>query len=863
MITNENIVTIGLATQAIWLGIVTVVLISGLVLWIQNAAASAKLRQHRSKEAGLTDLLIYASLIKDAVILGKDGSFLAAWLYRGRDSHGATAVELEQVSFRINEALKCLGNGWVIHIDAVREEAPGYPLDSESHFPDLLTRAIDDERRRYFEERGTAYDGYFVLTLTWLPPLLAERRFVELLYDDEANEKKSASDRAHDLLAQFERELQTVETQLSIVFQVTRLRGFVKETEEGGQALYSDLLAWVQRCVSGCYQPIQVPSNPVFLDHLIGGMEFWPGVMPKIGKNLLQVIAIEGLPSLSSPGILNALSELSCEYRWSTRFIFMDRYQALTELKKYRKKWKQKIRGLFDQMFNLGGPQNQDAVDMTASAEAAMAEVSSGNVGAGYYTSTIVLYAEDRSRLEQETQQVITAIQRLGFVPRIETVNAVDAFLGSLPGHAVENVRRPLLNTMNLADLIPVNTIWTGARSAPCPYYRDNTPPLMQCVTNGRTPFRLNLHVGDLGHTLILGPTRSGKSTLLGMVLAQLRRYARMEIFSFEIGESQYPLTAALRTMSDAQHHRLGASDCNTPIGFAPLSHLGTPSDRAWAAEWVNILLGVAGMTTNPVQRNKISIALESMAQTNSHTLSEFATTVGDNDIRQTLREFLIDGPMGYLLDAEKDSLHFSSYVTFELEDLMELGERFALPTLLYLFRRIEARLDGRPAAIIIDEGWFVLDHPLFRQRLRKWLKTLAKKNCIVIFATQSLSDVSQSGIMDVIAESTATKIYLPNVNARDDDASALYRRLGLNARQIDILAEAIPQRQYYSVSSAGRRLFELAIGELALAFVGATDKESIAMIKTLERQGQGAGWIDAWLAMRRVRTSTLQEEAA
>ena len=858
-ITND-IVVLGLASQAIWLGCVAIILITVLVIWIQKAAAATTLKRHRSKSAGLSDLLIYASLIKEDVILGKDGSFIASWLFRGRDSHGATAAELEQVSFRINEAVRSLGNGWVIHIDAVREEAPGYPAATESRFPDPLTSAIDDERRQYFEQRGTVYDGYFVITLTWLPPLLAERRFIELLYDDEGQEKKSSRERAQDLLDRFERDILSLENLLSIAFQITRLRGFTKQTEEGEQAIYNDLLAWVQRCITGSYQPIQVPPNPVFLDHLIGGAEFWPGVMPKIGTQFLQVIGLEGLPSRCYPGILNTLAEQSCEYRWSTRFIFLDRYQALAELRKYRKKWKQKIRGLFDQMFNLGGPQNQDAVDMTASAEAAMAELSSGEVGAGYYTSVIVLYSEDRARLEQDTQQVIKTIQRLGFVPRLETVNAVDAFLGSLPGHAVENVRRPLLNTLNLADLIPVNTIWTGSRTAPCPYYRENTPPLMQCVTSGRSPFRLNLHVGDLGHTLILGPTRSGKSTLLGLILAQLRRYARMEIFSFEIGESQYPLTAALRTTSDAQHHRLGGGD--TQVGFAPFSHLETSSDRAWAAEWANILLGVAGLATTPVQRNKIGLALESMADTKSHTLSDFATGCQDEAIRQTLREFTIDGPMGHLLDSEKDSLHLSSFVTFELEDLMELGERFALPTLLYLFHRIESRLDGRPAAIIIDEGWFVLDHELFRARLRKWLKTLAKKNCIVIFATQSLSDVSQSGIMDVIAESTATKIYLPNVNARDDDASALYRRLGLNARQIDILAEAVPQRQYYIVSSSGRRLFELALGDLALAFVGATDKESISTIKSLEKQ-HGAHWIDTWLDMRRVRSSNLHKEAA
>jgi type IV secretion system protein VirB4 len=116
--------------------------------------------------------------------------------------------------------------------------------------------------------------------------------------------------------------------------------------------------------------------------------------------------------------------------------------------------------------------------------------------------------------------------------------------------------------------------------------------------------------------------------------------------------------------------------------------------------------------------------------------------------------------------------------------------------------------------------------------------------------ATQSLSDAANSGILDVIVESTATKIFLPNLYARDEDAAALYRRMGLNARQIDILASAIPKRQYYYVSESGRRLYDLALGPLAMAFVGASDKDSVAAIRSLESK-HGAGWVNEWLTTR------------
>ena len=190
----------------------------------------------------------------------------------------------------------------------------------------------------------------------------------------------------------------------------------------------------------------------------------------------------------------------------------------------------------------------------------------------------------------------------------------------------------------------------------------------------------------------------------------------------------------------------------------------------------------------------------------------------------------------------------------------MNLGEKFALPVLLYIFRRIERNLKGQPAVIILDEAWLMLGHPVFREKIREWLKVLRKANCLVLMATQSLSDAANSGILDVIVESTATKIFLPNIYARDEDTAALYRRMGLNARQIDILASAVPKRQYYYVSEQGRRLYDLAIGPLALSFVGATDKDSISKIKNIEAKF-GKEWVGEWLSSRGLNLSEYLEE--
>ncbi|HEH9515586.1 VirB4 family type IV secretion/conjugal transfer ATPase [Pseudomonas aeruginosa] len=813
--------------------------------------AELKLKKHRSKDAGLADLLNYAAVVDDGVIVGKNGSFMAAWLYKGDDNASSTDQQREVVSARINQALAGLGSGWMIHVDAVRRPAPNYAERGLSAFPDRLTAAIEEERRRHFESLGTMYEGYFVLTLTWFPPLLAQRKFVELMFDDDATAPDRKA-RTRGLIDQFKRDVRSIESRLSSAVSLTRLKGHKIVNEDGTTVTHDDFLRWLQFCVTGLHHPVQLPSNPMYLDALVGGQEMWGGVVPKVGRKFVQVVALEGFPLESYPGILTALGELPCEYRWSSRFIFMDQHEAVKHLDKFRKKWRQKIRGFFDQVFNTNtGPVDQDALSMVADAEAAIAEVNSGIVAVGYYTSVVVLMDEDRTRLEAAARDVEKAVNRLGFAARIESINTLDAFLGSLPGHGVENVRRPLINTMNLADLLPTSTIWTGNANAPCPMYPPLSPALMHCVTQGSTPFRLNLHVRDLGHTFMFGPTGAGKSTHLAILAAQLRRYAGMSIFAFDKGMSMYPLAAGIRAATKGTsglHFTVAADD--ERLAFCPLQFLSTKGDRAWAMEWIDTILALNGVETTPAQRNEIGNAIMSMHASGARTLSEFSVTIQDEAIREAIRQYTVDGAMGHLLDAEEDGLALSDFTVFEIEELMNLGEKFALPVLLYLFRRIERALTGQPAVIILDEAWLMLGHPAFRAKIREWLKVLRKANCLVLMATQSLSDAANSGILDVIVESTATKIFLPNIYARDEDTAALYRRMGLNARQIEILAQAVPKRQYYYVSENGRRLYDLALGPLALAFVGASDKESVAIIKNLEAKF-GDQWVDEWLRGR------------
>jgi len=275
--------------------------------------------------------------------------------------------------------------------------------------------------------------------------------------------------------------------------------------------------------------------------------------------------------------------------------------------------------------------------------------------------------------------------------------------------------------------------------------------------------------------------------------------------------------------------------------------------DRAWAKEWLTQICELNRLQVSPGQVNEIARALDSMSANGHVTMTDFVSTIQDEPIREVMREYTIEGSMGHLFDAPRDNLGLADFTVFEIEELMNMAPKYGLPVLLYLFRRIERRLHGQPAAILLDEAWLMLGHEVFRQKIRDWLKVMRKANCLVLMATQSLSDAANSGILDVIKEATATKIFLPNPNARQEDAAAIYRRFDLNDRQIEIIADAVPKQQYYYVSERGRRLYELALGPLALALLGVSDKDSVLEVKKCEERF-GERWVEEWLRRRGLR---------
>jgi type IV secretion system protein VirB4 len=794
-----------------------------------------QITEHRTHARGLADLLLYGFLVDDGILLQNDGSLLAGWSYRGPDTMSSSPAEMAALSARLNGVLR-LGSGWMVQCDATRSQAPGYP--DAGAFPDAITCVIDDERRQQFTAEGAHYESEYFLALTYLPPVEAEEKVKGWMFEG----RQHRSEPAQLILERFKARLDAFENIFGQLFRVERLR--MTLGDKAGP-VHDQLLSYLHRCLTGEAHPIAWPELPVHMNDLIASQDFYGGIEPRIGDKRIHVIAIDGLPRTSCPGLLRELDSMPIEYRWNTRALLIDAEEARALLDKTRRKWRSKIRGWKDQVFRTQtGPVNLFAQEMAADAEAAMAVASAGDVQFALYSSNILLLDEDAERLRESTRLVMKTIQNLGFACRLETINAVEAWRGSLPGDGYCNVRRTLIHTLNLADLLPTSSVWAGERENPSNLMPKHSPPLLYAATKGATPFRFNLHVSDLGHTLVCGPSGAGKSTLLGLLAAQWFRYDRAQVFAFDKGYSLYVLNKA----AGGEFYDLAGP--KTRLAFCPLEELSTDSDVTWAVGWLEALCVLNNLKVTPKHRNALTEAVVQLRLSPSRTLTELSANVQDMEVRDALQHYTLAGPLGSLLDADEDVLGSGRFLTFETENLLQLDDKSVLPVLLYLFRRIEKRLDGSPTLVLLDEAWVYLKHGLFRERMRDWLKTLRRMNGVVVMATQQLSDICNSEIADVILENCPTKILLPNAEAQTPNSKSFYDRVGLNDTELNLIQTSVPKQHYYVLSPMGRRLISLGIGRVALSWVGVNGREERQLVESVLEKFPDS-WRSEWLRLR------------
>ena len=794
------------------------------------------LREYIEDKNKLSTYLPWLLFVDEGIILNNNGTLQKTIEYRGFDLDREEYNDLITKTSQLNNIFKRIDGGWTISIDCVRSKSKKY---IKSNFPDKAGQMVENNREKYFNS-GHHYESTYYITFIYLVPTEARNKVNKLIIDDVEVENQFNSD-----IIKFKKDFVNIFELIKSVFLKERIRELSSE----------ETLSYLHSLVSNTEQKVVLPNPPIYLSNLIADTYVIGGLKPMLGKKHLRAISINGFPAYTFPSFLEELNKLDIEYRWNTRYMLLGKQESLALMEKKRKAWFSGIKNLIqiaseqithEETRNINRDSEEKAEQVAEEMEAVRGDI----VSEGYYTCTVIVKDESLTLLEEKLKAIKKIFINKGMTVIEETVNIIEAWFGSMPGNIYNNLRTPIVNSLTFSHLIPSSSIWAGEK-----YNKHlDGPPLLYTQTDGSTPFRLNLHVGDVGHTLILGQTGGGKSVLLGTLACQWRKYINKKtgiekparVYFFDKGSSSRVLTNAV----GGKFYFLGEDE----MSFQPLAYIDNEFEREWARDWIFSILEQEGMTLNPENKKAVWEAISNLStkEAKFRTMSSFHAICQDSKVKETIEAFTIKGANGRYFDGSENTVKNDRWQVFEMEEVSK-NQQVIAPLLQYLFHIIERNLDGSPTLIILDEGWLYLKRQDFVNKIQEWLKVLRKANACVIFASQELADIEKSPIFSTVLEACKTKIFLPNSSAGNEFNRALYTKFGINNRELQYIIEGIPKRDYYYKSDLGSRKFQLQLSKEEIYLVASSTKDDLSKAIELNKECQSPDeFLEKWLEYKR-----------
>lgn len=693
----------------------------------------------REEMAG--DRLPYAALLDENVVQLRDGSVMLSLLVPGLSFETADSAELNAHTATREVVLRsALDARFVLYHHVIRRRVF---VELDARFDDPLAAHIDQCWRQRLANGSLFVNDQFV-TLVRRP----------------ARGKAGWAERASRLLRRSKsteiaadpadiRALRAAATAMSASLGAygARLLG----DYEAAAGTCNEVLELISALYNGEMRPVRRPRDGVDLGQMLPyrRISFGQDALELRGADAgsyASLISLKDYPDTTSPGLTDALLRLPQELVLTETYAPADRQIA---------------RERIDLSLRRLKSADEEALAERREMMSARDALGVGAVGFGDHHLSVLVRSDRLEAIDEAAAACAAALADAGAVAVREDVNLEPGFWGQFPGNEAFLVRRALISSANMACF---GSLHGFALGQPSGNHWGEAVSLLQ--TTSSTPFFFNFHHGDLGNFTVIGPSGSGKTVVMNFLAAQAQKFRpRTVLFDKDRGAEVF-----VRGIGGI-YSRIAAGH---PTGFNPLALPDNPANRAFLRDWLGVLLSANGAE----EHGTIAAAVDAAyindpalrRLTHFRELLAGSRRPAPGDLASRLEPWIAGGENGWLFDNAEDRLDLSAQTLgFDMTALLE-SPRLRTPTMMYLFHRIEERLDGEPTMILIDEGWKALDDEVFAARIRDWLKTLRKRNALVGFATQSARDALDSKIATALVEQTATMLFMPNARARAED---------------------------------------------------------------------------------------------
>ncbi|MCI5049444.1 MAG: VirB4 family type IV secretion/conjugal transfer ATPase [Rickettsiales bacterium] len=676
-------------------------------------------------------------------IVTKNDELLQVIKIEGFPFETADDMDVDMKKMVRNSFLKSLADGtFAMYFHTIRRRQSAYPGGQQ---PPGFASYVDNLWKQKHHSKESYVNELYVTVVRKVDTKGAAK--IENAF--KAIERSADANSADEDLREMQKELKEAVYRMLATFRDYGARVLtVVDTPHGP---HSEPIEFLGRLVNCCdYYPMLVPTMEISKYIPVNRLYFGPRAMEVRGpsnKKYGAMVSIKEYAPHTAAGLFDSFLQLPFEFIITQSFEFVNRQTNLGDMQRQQNKMLQAEDKALSQVAEIS-----DALDMAMS----------GHVAFGTHHMTVLVLDDSLAGIEDNVSMAIAEMVNVGINPVREKLVMEQCFWAQLPGNFDFIGRPSKVNTLNLAGFCSMHNYPVGMIDGN--HWGDAVSVF---DTTSGTPYYFNFHLRDVGHTTVIGPTGAGKTVLMNFLAAQSQKYnCRMFMFDKDRGAEIF-----VRAMAG----KYSVIDPGTKCRFNPLHLPDTMENRNFLAEWLKTMVTIHDepFTAHDMDKVQEAVRVNYKLAKKDRILRNIAPVFGlegPGTLAGRLRMWHGDGQYAGLFDNEDDIIDFSQGNIFGFEMGEVLADKISLmPTLLYIFHRIHLSLDGTPTMIYLDEAWALIDNKVFVQKIKDWLKTLRKLNGMVVFATQSVEDATQSDISATLIQQTSTHIFLPNPKATED----------------------------------------------------------------------------------------------